>query len=87
MLFAAIDEPSKVCKLINDNDWFKKLSENTQNSLYGRVGCDNIISVVSPHFKLALKCIRFWAMQRSLYSVSCGYFSGITLAVMVAKVC
>ena len=76
-----------MCKLITDNDCFKKLSDNTQNSLYGRIGCDNILAIVSPHFNLTLRCVRLWAFQRGLYSVSCGYFSGITLAVMVAKVC
>jgi poly(A) polymerase len=38
-------------------------------------------------FRLALKCVRFWAHSRGLYSVNCGYFSGITLSVMVAKLC
>ena len=34
-----------------------------------------------------LKAVRFWAMCRGLYSTNFGYFSGITLAVMVAKIC
>lgn len=34
-----------------------------------------------------LKAVRLWAIQRCIYSVSAGYFGGITLAVMVAKIC
>jgi poly(A) polymerase len=36
---------------------------------------------------MALRVIRFWALRRGLYSVNAGYFSGITLSVMVAKIC
>lgn len=38
-------------------------------------------------FKCVLKLVRFWAKRRGIYSVNCGYFSGITLSVMVARVC
>ena len=38
------------------------------------------------NFRLVLKAVRFWAMQRGLYSVNVGYFGGITLAVLVGKV-
>jgi poly(A) polymerase len=34
-----------------------------------------------------LQCVRLWATRRGLYSVNFGYFSGITLAVMAARVC
>lgn len=73
--------------MIVDPEFFRKLSDLTQNSFYGRIGCDNILSVVSKHFTLFLKCVRFWALRRGLYCVDFGYFSGITLAVMTAKVC
>ena len=98
LLFAAIEEPLKITKLLGPHgneqasasDWFLKLSEMTQSSLYGRIGCDNLLSIVGKNnenaFKLTLKCVRFWAIRRGLYSVNCGYFSGVTLAVMVARV-
>ncbi len=43
--------------------------------------------MVSKHFTLNLQCVRLWAIRRGLYSVNFGYFSGITLAVMTARVC
>jgi poly(A) polymerase len=100
LLFAAIEDSTKIQKLLQPaslgleqasaSDWFLKLSEMTQSSLYGRIGCDNLLSIVGTNnetaFKLTLKCVRFWAIRRGLYNVNCGYFSGVTLAVMVAKV-
>lgn len=62
----------------------------TRSSFYGRIGCDNILSIVGNNnefqFKLALKCIRFWAVRRGIYSPNMGYFSGVTLAVMLTRV-
>ncbi len=57
--------------------------------MYGRIASDNIIGAVQNEqaYKLALRAVRFWAVKRGLYSVNCGYFSGITLSVMVARIC
>jgi poly(A) polymerase Pap1 len=58
--------------------------------LYGRIASDNLLSAVSYNestFRLVLRCVRFWALRRGVYSVNCGYFSGITLSVLVARVC
>ena len=38
-------------------------------------------------FQVVLKAVRFWARQRGIYSINCGYLGGVTLAVMVAKIC
>lgn len=71
-----------------DRDEWRRLSEATQNSLYGRIACNNLKLVTgNPVYKLVLRAVRFWAMRRGLYSTNFGYFSGITLAVMVAKIC
>lgn len=38
-------------------------------------------------FSLVLKAVRFWAIQRGIYSINQGYLGGVTIAVMVAKIC
>ena len=51
LLFACVDEPKAVFKLIkSDNvtnkEQFKKLSEVSQSSLLGRIACQNILNNV-----------------------------------------
>lgn len=94
MLFAAVEEPQKVFKMLKqpslaNSEVFLKLSDTSQSSLQGRIACQNILLNVPNRntFQLVLKAVRFWAHQRGLYSVNCGYLGGITLAVMVARVC
>ena len=97
VLFAAIEDPKRLGNLLkkltnlgaNHVEGFKDLSETTQSSLFGKIACQNILRSVpnKSTFKIALRAVRFWAMQRGLYNVNCGYFCGITLAVMVGKIC
>jgi poly(A) polymerase len=99
VLFASVDDFSSIKRIIDKPNFkqadqnqikeeWRRLSETTQNSFYGRIACNNLKRVVgSDIFKLVLRAVRFWAMQRGLYSTNMGYFSGITLAVMVAKIC
>jgi poly(A) polymerase len=92
VLFAALDDLKHLKRLIKGkqigNEEWRRLSEASQNSLYGRIACDNLKTIAGSFtFKLVLKAVRFWAMRRGLYSTNFGYFSGITLAVMVAKIC
>lgn len=48
LLFAAVDEPKKIyANLKAESDFFCKLSEQNQASLYGRIACDNILYSVS----------------------------------------
>lgn len=78
----------KVANLAN-SDAFKKLNKTTQNSLLGRIACQNMINNVPnlQTFCLVLKAVRFWALQRGIYSINQGYLGGVTIAVMVAKIC
>ena len=72
MLFAAIEDPKRLGNLLKkltnggaiQTDEFKKLSETTQSSLFGKVACQNILRSVPNRttFKLVLKVVRFWAM-------------------------
>lgn len=34
-----------------------------------------------------LRVVRYWAFQRGIYSINFGYLGGVTIAVMVAKIC
>jgi poly(A) polymerase len=98
VLFAAVDDFKLIKRILHNNnkfmdttqykeDW-RRLSETTQNSLYGRIACNNLKQVVGNDiYKLVLRAVRFWATRRGIYSTNFGYFSGITLAVMVAKIC
>ena len=51
LLFACVEEPSKVYKMlkqanVTNSDAFKKLSELSQSSLLGRIACQNMINNV-----------------------------------------
>jgi poly(A) polymerase Pap1 len=69
----------------------KDLNECTLNALHGKAASKNIEEWLGPkrinHFKIVLKAVRFWAHRRGIYSTNMGYLSGITLAVMVGRVC
>ena len=74
----------------NPENLLRKLPcETSEKSLLGHVSCQNIMQNVPSRntFELVLRAVRFWAMQRGVYSINAGYLGGITLAVMVAKVC
>jgi poly(A) polymerase len=93
VLFAAVDDFRILKRVLSGGDGssrdeWRRLSEATQNSLYGRIACNNLrLITANVAFKLVLRAVRFWAVRRGLYSTNFGYFSGITLAVMVAKIC
>ena len=59
--------------------------------MHGKAASKNIEEWLGPkrinHFKIVLKAVRFWAHRRGIYSNNMGYLSGITLAVMVGRVC
>ena len=72
VLFAALDDLKHLKRLIKGkqigNEEWRRLSEASQNSLYGRIACDNLKTIAGSFtFKLVLKAVRFWAMRRGLY--------------------
>ena len=92
ILFSSVDEPRNIMKNLmkSPENVVKNLRcETSTKSLLGFVSCQNIVRNVPSKatFELVLRAVRFWAMQRGIYSVNAGYLGGITLAVMVAKVC
>ena len=39
------------------------------------------------NYRSALLCIKLWAKRKGCYGSMLGYFGGISLAIMVAKIC
>jgi len=96
LLFASLNDPCNDLKRFTKNPSAflsskEKINETTINSLQGKAACDNIINWVpansKANFQIVLKAVRFWAHRRGIYSMNFGYLGGITLAVMVARVC
>lgn len=39
------------------------------------------------NYRTALLCVKLWAKRMGVYGSMLGYFGGISLAIMVAKIC
>ena len=67
-----------------------KTVETSQRSLLGIKDTFAILEIIPPEslssFQNALRFIKLWAKLRGIYGISKGYFGGISLAIMLAKV-
>ena len=83
--FVSVPEDLDVCQ----TSILQNLDDPSVKSLNGCRVADQLLRLVPNHdaFRTALRALRVWAKHRGVYSNVMGYFGGVNLAILVARVC